>query len=54
MEIEDIIIANFIIAILASFFLYAATNPIPHGIPLIETLAIGGLCAYAFNNPEFF
>ncbi|ETA68092.1 hypothetical protein V7O61_14920 [Methanolobus sp. WCC1] len=52
MEIEDFIIANIAIAILASSFIYAATNPLPSGIPILETLAIGGLCAYLFNNPN--
>ncbi len=52
MEIENLIIANFAIAILASFFIYSATNPLPSGITVLETLAIGGLWAYLFNNPN--
>lgn len=52
MEIEDFIIANFAIAVLGSFFLYAATNPLPPGLHVLETLAVGGICAYLFNNPE--
>ncbi|SDG08660.1 hypothetical protein SAMN04488589_2109 [Methanolobus vulcani] len=53
MEIEDLVIANFVIAIIASSFIYAATNPLPSGITVLETLAIGGLCAYIFKNPDF-
>ncbi|WP_321429863.1 hypothetical protein [uncultured Methanolobus sp.] len=52
MEIEDLVIANIAIAILASFFIYSATNPLPSGIKVLETLAIGGLWFYLFNNPN--
>jgi uncharacterized membrane protein len=52
MEIEDLIIANIGIAILVSFLIYAATNPLPSGIKVLETLAIGGLWFYLFNNPN--
>ncbi|WP_292466644.1 hypothetical protein [Methanolobus sp.] len=54
MEIEDFVIANLLIGVLGSFFLYAATNPLPSGVHVLEAVAIGGLCAYVFNNPEFF
>ncbi|WP_321429865.1 hypothetical protein [uncultured Methanolobus sp.] len=52
MEIEDLIIANIGISILVSFPIYAATNPLPSGIKVLETLAISGLWFYLFNNPN--
>jgi hypothetical protein len=53
MEIEDLVLSTLVISALGSFFIYAMTNPLPYGIQLLETLAIGGLCAYLFNNPNF-
>jgi hypothetical protein len=53
MEIENLVIANLVIAIIASAFIYAATNPLPSGVTLLETMAIGGLWFYLFKNPYF-
>ncbi|WP_319506188.1 hypothetical protein [uncultured Methanolobus sp.] len=52
MEIEDLVISTLVISALGSFFIYAMTNPLPSSIQLVETLAIGGLWAYLFNNPN--
>ncbi len=52
MEIEDLVLSTLAIGILVSFFIYAMTNSLHSSLPLVETLAIGGLWAYLFNNPN--
>jgi hypothetical protein len=52
MEIEDLVLSTFVISALGCFFIYAMTNPLPYSTQLVKTLAIGGLWAYLFNNPN--
>ncbi|MBP1909543.1 hypothetical protein [Methanolobus bombayensis] len=54
MEIEDLVLSCLAIGFMGGLILYAMTNPLHTGIPVVETVAIGGLWLYLFSNPNFF
>ncbi len=54
MEIEDLVLSCLAIGFMGGFIVYAMMNSLPSGIPVVETVAIGGLWVYLFNNPNFF
>ena len=47
MEIEDFVIATFLIGIIGSAFVYSYTNPLPFSDTLIESAVTGAVCVYA-------
>lgn len=54
MEVEDIIISAFFVAILASSILCMSAGAFPYSPDIVRTLAIAGICAYLFNGANIF
>lgn len=54
MEIENLVLLSLGVGFLGCFIIYAMTNPLPSGTHVLETVAIGGIWIYLFNNPNFF
>ncbi|MDW7733285.1 MAG: hypothetical protein SCH66_12775 [Methanolobus sp.] len=54
MEIEDVILSALFIGLLASLIICQSTAQVSYISDLSKTLAIGGICAYFFNNFSLF